>query len=543
MRFSSVRTFPILLSLIFSLLSPNSALAEGKQAPWDTSKLSTLLPGETRAIFGYQQNDYKEANYSYSMDGAIYGSNKYWSFTSVLMPCSYFQAIDKNFTACIEKVSSRKIGTAIWSDGTLGSSQLGESSAILKRGYVLGKIVYDGTERPDGVRTDGDRATIWNMTDAKHQGGTSYLVRANYSGTDGNGNRLDLKILPVSISSNEKVISESAFTNEEFPTDVEFKVKLRLGVFIKTLTGWFFGRLVSPVIDRNGPEGYLEVSGFPAKVPVGITQPLVASEVKNYLDPAWCTDLGYTWGTNCGPSYGIIGESYTAGQAPPGLLEQLEKVPGGVTTISTLSYWNIGTSNFITSYFNPGEPQKCVSELYGANARVFQGAVLSNASLFQTSSPTWNETNQSFTFKVASPHLDENSKPNIGFYTLYLPVEIAKCRWGSAATNAKAEVQIVDSSGVKTITTVAATVLNGILRFNISGFGYSSPTIGIRMSSENMPVKVEAVVDSPAPSATPTSKIAIASRKKMITITCVKGKLSKKVMATKPVCPTGYKKK
>ena len=276
---------------------------------------------------------------------------------------------------------------------------------------------------------------------------------------------------------------------------------------------------------------------------MGITQPLVASEVKNYLDPAWCADLGYTWGKNCGPSFGTIGESYTAGQAPPGLLEQLEKVPGGVSTISTLSYWNIGTSYFITSYFNPGEPQKCVSELYGTNARVFQGAVLSNASLFQTSSPTWNEANQSFTFKVASPHLDEKGKPNIGFYTLYLPLEMAKCRWGSAVNNAKAEVQIVDSNGVKTISTVAAKVSNGMLTFNIAGFGYSSPTIGIRMSSENMPVKVDVVADPPTPPATTASKTAIATPKKMSTITCVKGKLSKKVTAAKPFCPTGFKKK
>ena len=31
--------------------------------------------------------------------------------------------------------------------------------------------------------------------------------------------------------------------------------------------------------------------------------------------------------------------------------------------------------------------------------------------------------------------------------------------------------------------------------------------------------------------------------KKKITITCTKGKLTKKVTAVKPVCPTGYKKK
>jgi hypothetical protein len=30
---------------------------------------------------------------------------------------------------------------------------------------------------------------------------------------------------------------------------------------------------------------------------------------------------------------------------------------------------------------------------------------------------------------------------------------------------------------------------------------------------------------------------------KKVTITCVKGKLTKKVTAVKPICPRGYKKK
>ena len=33
-----------------------------------------------------------------------------------------------------------------------------------------------------------------------------------------------------------------------------------------------------------------------------------------------------------------------------------------------------------------------------------------------------------------------------------------------------------------------------------------------------------------------------ASIRKIITITCMKGKLTKKVIAVKPVCPKGYKK-
>jgi hypothetical protein len=50
------------------------------------------------------------------------------------------------------------------------------------------------------------------------------------------------------------------------------------------------------------------------------------------------------------------------------------------------------------------------------------------------------------------------------------------------------------------------------------GFGFSSPTIKMKITQAG----------------TSGSKA---------TITCVKGKTSKKVTAVKPVCPTGFKKK
>jgi hypothetical protein len=45
---------------------------------------------------------------------------------------------------------------------------------------------------------------------------------------------------------------------------------------------------------------------------------------------------------------------------------------------------------------------------------------------------------------------------------------------------------------------------------------------------------------TPTATATPTSRPVVA---KKVTITCVKGKTSKKVTAVKPKCPAGYKKK
>jgi hypothetical protein len=51
------------------------------------------------------------------------------------------------------------------------------------------------------------------------------------------------------------------------------------------------------------------------------------------------------------------------------------------------------------------------------------------------------------------------------------------------------------------------------------------------------------VVVTPTPTPTPTPTASAKPVVKKITITCIKGKTSKKVTAIKPKCPTGYKKK
>jgi hypothetical protein len=67
------------------------------------------------------------------------------------------------------------------------------------------------------------------------------------------------------------------------------------------------------------------------------------------------------------------------------------------------------------------------------------------------------------------------------------------------------------------------------------GFTFSTPSIKVKLSQE---------AANPAPSATPSpSASAKAATPKKTTITCVKGKTTKKVTAIKPTCPTGYKKK
>jgi hypothetical protein len=69
---------------------------------------------------------------------------------------------------------------------------------------------------------------------------------------------------------------------------------------------------------------------------------------------------------------------------------------------------------------------------------------------------------------------------------------------------------------------------DGWLKMTAGGFTFSTPSIKVKLSQE-------APATSAAPAAKPVAK--------KTTITCVKGKTTKKVTAIKPTCPTGYKKK
>ena len=498
--------------------------AEVQRATWDMSQLPTLSSDQTRALFGFTTLSTIQDDHSWSTD--IGTSN---SFQSVLSPCTTFPKIDLNFTACIESVSYRKLGSASWLISDLSAVQLGEpTTTIVKGKLTVGKLAYD----PKTGRPDGDKATFWAMPKAPHAGGIDYMLRSRFIGSGNESGQMVFKteLLPVTYPTNSGTITQDKVLVQEFPKDFEFKVRLRMGVFIKTLTGWFFGRLDSPTIDRNGPQGYLEITGAPAFVPIGITDVIDSANADQYFEPTWCAEVRQQLKTACGNMNKLYGKAVPFNPDDgwgPDSLSRWEAAPGGVKTVATLSYWSL-TSSFWSSTAATLDTSQCAAQLYGANARVFQGAVFSNASLFQISPPGWDETNKSFVFKVAAPHLDKNGDLNKGSYTLYIPSDMAKCRWGEATSTAKAEVQIVNSDGKTSVTTVVASTENGNLRFNIAGFGYSSPTIKIRMGSN---------VGKITEPATPTPKAVVQT-----SIKCVKGKTVKKVVGVKPVCPSGYKK-
>ena len=512
----------VVFGLLIACAAPVSA--EQKRTVWDMDRLTVLPADKVRALFGFVALTSVQDDHSWTVEYA--GKN---SFQAVLPPCSNIAKIDMTWTTCIETLSYRKSGSTTWQSATLSKVQLGEpTTTIVKGNIVVGPIKYDIDDK--NFRPGGDKATLWSMPGSPHSAGKDYLLRTRFIGSTNTYGQFTFKseLIPTSYPSNNGVVTQDKLLVEEFPKGFEYKVRLRMGAFIKTLTGWFFGRITNPTIDRNGPEGYLEITGQPAFIPIGITSDIPVANADAYFDPTWCAEVRARTNGPCGSTERLYNKALTFSNeegSQPDSLGRWESAPGGVRTVATLSSWSLDSTFFYQMSSDPSAV-KCIVDVYGysVNARVFHGAVFSNATMFQTSPPEWDETNQSFVFKVAAPHLDEKGVLNKGSYTLYIPTEMAKCRWGESSSSGKAEIQVVNANGATSVTTVAATTEDGNLRFNIAGFGYSSPTIKIRMGKD---------IKAPVPDVTP---------KKSVAIKCVKGKTVKKVVGVKPVCPSGYKK-
>ena len=98
---------------------------------------------------------------------------------------------------------------------------------------------------------------------------------------------------------------------------------------------------------------------------------------------------------------------------------------------------------------------------------------------------------------------------------------MARCLYRFTKAPIQASISISYETGERQIATQVVSERDGWLYLGAYNFGFSSPTIKVRLTQ---------------------SKESIA-KPKSLTITCVKGKLTKKVTAVSPKCPAGYKKK
>jgi hypothetical protein len=99
---------------------------------------------------------------------------------------------------------------------------------------------------------------------------------------------------------------------------------------------------------------------------------------------------------------------------------------------------------------------------------------------------------------------------------------VARCIYKFTNAPVKASVSVTSENGEPNIATVVVNEKNNWLTLGAYNFTFSSPTVSVKLTQDK-----PQVVTPPKPV--------------IKKITCVKGKVTKKIVASK--CPAGYKKK
>jgi hypothetical protein len=304
----------------------------------------------------------------------------------------------------------------------------------------------------------------------------------------------------------------------EFPAGYRFGLSLRMGT---KLSGWYHGRLALPDVTikdwKNGQE--ISVEAEPVRVPT------LNFSVPNAEIPQKVRDIVFTDRYFGKSGDGIREARINDGSSSPVMVDLAAAFAPAYKdkATSTNTTWAFKAMNYGQ---NSADVQKC-SDSTGNVA----GLVTTNALTYLPGPPTFDKETQSLTYKVASPHYEANGSLASGSYDLSMRSDIARCLYGFSSAPIKAEISITSDEGEKKVATTIVNEKNGWLYLSAKGFTFSSPTINVKLSQD------KAAVVAPTPVATVTVS------KKKVTISCVKGKTTKKVTAVNPKCPAGYKKK
>jgi hypothetical protein len=315
--------------------------------------------------------------------------------------------------------------------------------------------------------------------------------------------------------------------------DISFGFSLRLNT---NLSGWLHGRMKNADIDYSTANGItnLTVNANPIAVPVvdvwSKSDDLSDAHVAAYLNQFWggeahhyplsnetgglpITDAEKTREGMKNISFKHINGSFSKSSMDNFLL-WLPIAKDKAAAMPT--QWRLGTMTDNGS----GAVAECLNK-----EKALAGVVTTNSTMYIDGPPVFAD--DTLDYKVASTHFEPDGTTVFkGSYELIMSSTVARCIYKFTSAPVSATVSITSENGAANTATTVINEKNGWLKLAAYGFTFSSPTIRFKLSQEK--VAATATVTVPA---------------KKTSITCVKGKTTKKVTAVKPKCPTGYKKK
>jgi hypothetical protein len=495
-----------------------------------------------------------------------------FQFTSILKVCT--SSADTN---CISEVSAFDAS--------------GAQSKAKFSNYTVNNHLNAFAGDPAAGIPDGSVPSIWSIPSAPHASGTEYAV---FAGITGNAQRngktwnqnetsgfMQLALIPVVLKDfgkgpqsiaagwNQSISgvfydycanSKNAdgtplvdcahvngdacifatteqgkcYAEEPFGKVQKFNVQLNLA---KEPTAWMHGRMIDPAISITSDKS----GGVNLSVTAGTTSvPMVYQTAPWALLSPKMQDLWVKCNSDsqkCGPFWLARAPGATSSYI------ELAKTLAGNKDINMIRYINaFGKLPLeIMSTIAPLVDDKSAklsttwsmrtlssSEMDGANKCFtstpgLKGIVTTNSTVYSAGPPAFKDG--SLNYQVAAPHFNpDGTTPFKGNYNLVMRSDVARCIYGFSKAPISASISIVSADGNNDVATTVAAEKDGWLSLSANNFQFSSPIIQVKLT-QDAPV-------TPAKSAT-----------KQATITCVKGKTTKKVTAAKPVCPKGYVKK
>jgi hypothetical protein len=330
-----------------------------------------------------------------------------------------------------------------------------------------------------------------------------------------------------------------------FPAGIKFYVKVRSQ---QSPSGWMHGRVSDPNIQLSEAAGTtsIEMQGFPVAVPAVYkmyTYPEMPQALKDEYD---VTTGGYKKDPNFArnPTNYVQGGRSAEDPDPLKRNNIYEPTPSSKAGMEQLKLWIPFIKDKATALLSYWTVRTLTQDEMEGSSQCFRdsnrvsGIVTTNATQYSAGPPTLDKSEGTLNYVVAAPHYDPRDKDFKGSYDLVMRSDVARCVYGFSKAPINATISITSDDGTPQVATTVIGERNGWLYLQAKNFEFSAPIIKAKLTQE---VVVEPTpTPTPTPTATPTVKPVVA---KKTTITCVKGKTTKKVTAVKPKCPSGFKKK
>lgn len=267
------------------------------------------------------------------------------------------------------------------------------------------------------------------------------------------------------------------------------------------VTGWLHGRLASPEIsitEINSKYNQMVISGEPVEIPT-----MYAEFEKSKMSAEFLDVFQNRWSNSGGQNSRMEWFEFSASREYATYLIKELGPAAKDTAAGTESYWSLKSIPI------DNNPNPCL-----VDTKRLVGIVTTNAMAYSGSAPEWE--NGFLNYKVAGLHFMPDGKTEVeGSYDLALRSDAARCLYGFSKAPISATISVTGSGGEQKTAVTQVSEKDGWLKLTARGFTFSSPTISVKLSQKSV---------------------------KKTTITCKKGKLTKKVTAVGPKCPVGYKK-